>query len=94
MSATPLPPSSQDATAPAPQPIVCKAAVAWAPNEPLKIENVTVDPPKAGEVRLRILSNALCHTGWLKTYLFIYGLISNMLILLHQLCSPRLIFTC
>ena len=32
------------------QPIVCKAAVAWAANEPLKVEMVTVAPPKAGEV--------------------------------------------
>ena len=46
----------------APQPIVCKAAVAWAPNEPLKVEMVTVAPPKAGEVRLKIVANALCHT--------------------------------
>ena len=44
------------------QPIVCKAAVAWAPNEPLKVELVTVAPPKAGEVRLKIIANALCHT--------------------------------
>lgn len=44
------------------QPIVCKAAVAWAPNEPLKVEMVTVAPPKAGEVRLKIIANALCHT--------------------------------
>jgi hypothetical protein len=35
---------------------------AWAPNEPLKVESVTVDPPKAGEVRLKIVANALCHT--------------------------------
>jgi hypothetical protein len=46
----------------APQPIVCKAAVAWAPNEPLKVEMITVAPPKAGEVRLKIVANALCHT--------------------------------
>ena len=43
-------------------PIVCKAAVAWAPNEPLTVEMVTVAPPKAGEVRLKIIANALCHT--------------------------------
>ena len=29
-----------------PQPIVCKAAVCWAPNEPLKVENITVGAPK------------------------------------------------
>lgn len=44
------------------QPIVCKAAVAYAPNEPLKVENITVAPPKAGEVRVKIIANALCHT--------------------------------
>lgn len=44
------------------QPIVCKAAVAYAPNEPLRIEMITVAPPKAGEVRLKIIANALCHT--------------------------------
>ena len=44
------------------KPIVCKAAVAWAPNEHLKVEMVTVAPPKAGEVRLKIYANALCHT--------------------------------
>jgi len=43
-------------------PIKCKAAVAWAPNEPLKTEEITVAPPKAGEVRLKIIANALCHT--------------------------------
>lgn len=35
---------------------------AYAPNEPLKVEMITVAPPKAGEVRLKIFSNALCHT--------------------------------
>lgn len=42
--------------------ITCKAAVAWKPNEPLSVETITVDPPKAGEVRLKIFANALCHT--------------------------------
>lgn len=35
---------------------------AWGPNEPLKIEQVTVAAPKEGEVRLKVISNALCHT--------------------------------
>jgi S-(hydroxymethyl)glutathione dehydrogenase / alcohol dehydrogenase len=34
--------------------ITCKAAVAWAANEPLKIENIQVDPPKANEVRIKL----------------------------------------
>ena len=36
--------------------------MAWAVNEPLKIENIDVDPPKAGEVRLKVVANGLCHT--------------------------------
>ncbi|KAG0423346.1 hypothetical protein HPB47_000862, partial [Ixodes persulcatus] len=34
-------------------PIYCKAAVAWEPSEPLKIETVEVDVPKEGEVRIK-----------------------------------------
>ena len=45
-----------------PQTIKCKAAVAYKPNEPFTIEEIDVDPPKAGEVRIRVISNALCHT--------------------------------
>ena len=42
------------------KPIVCKAAVAWEANQPLSIEEVRVDPQKAGEVRVKILASALC----------------------------------
>ena len=38
------------------------AAVAWEPNKPLSIEDVEVAPPQAGEVRIKILFTALCHT--------------------------------
>lgn len=44
------------------KPIKCKAAVAWAANEPLKVETINVAPPRAGEVRLKVVANALCHT--------------------------------
>ncbi|KAK3730390.1 hypothetical protein QZH41_015609, partial [Actinostola sp. cb2023] len=37
-------------------PIQCKAAVAWEANKPLSIETIEVAPPKAGEVRLKILA--------------------------------------
>ena len=43
------------------KPIVCKAAVARGVND-LRIEEITVAPPKKGEVRLKVHSNALCHT--------------------------------
>ncbi|PWZ20213.1 Alcohol dehydrogenase class-3 [Zea mays] len=44
------------------QVITCKAAVAYEPNKPLVIEDVQVAPPQAGEVRVKILFTALCHT--------------------------------
>ncbi|KAH9729044.1 Alcohol dehydrogenase class-3 [Citrus sinensis] len=44
------------------QVITCKAAVAWEPNKALVIEDVQVAPPQAGEVRIKILFTALCHT--------------------------------
>ena len=37
-------------------------AIAYAPSEDLKVETITVDAPKAGEVRLKVAANALCHT--------------------------------
>ena len=44
------------------KPIECKAMVARAAKQPLSLETITVDPPKAGEVRVRVIANALCHT--------------------------------
>lgn len=42
--------------------IECKAAVAFAPKQPLTICQVIVAPPQHGEVRIKIISTALCHT--------------------------------
>lgn len=42
--------------------ITCKAAVAWGPKEQLKVETITVDPPKAGEVRMKVNFTGVCHT--------------------------------
>ena len=42
--------------------IKSKAAVAWAPNEPLKIEAVDVMPPRTGEVMVKIIASGVCHT--------------------------------
>lgn len=42
--------------------ITCKAAVAWGAKETLKIETIEVDPPRAGEVRIKILATGVCHT--------------------------------
>lgn len=42
--------------------IKCKAAVAWEAGKPLSIEDIEVDPPKAGEVRVKIFATGVCHT--------------------------------
>lgn len=44
------------------EPIECTAAVAFAPKQPLELVRVVVAPPQAGEVRIKILHAALCHT--------------------------------
>jgi len=44
------------------QEITCKAAVAFAANEPMKVVDIRVGAPKAGEVRVKVIANALCHT--------------------------------
>ena len=42
--------------------ITCRAAIAWGPGQPLSVEEVQVAPPKAGEVRVRIVATGVCHT--------------------------------
>ncbi|KAJ2776962.1 hypothetical protein H4R18_005401 [Coemansia javaensis] len=53
------------------KPIKCKAAVAWEAGKPLSkyllqggqgVEEIEVAPPKAGEVRLKVVSTGICHT--------------------------------
>ncbi|WP_295960806.1 S-(hydroxymethyl)glutathione dehydrogenase/class III alcohol dehydrogenase [uncultured Xanthomonas sp.] len=38
-----------------------RAAVAWAANQPLAIEEVDLQPPKAGEVLVRMVASGICH---------------------------------
>ncbi|GAA4107205.1 S-(hydroxymethyl)glutathione dehydrogenase/class III alcohol dehydrogenase [Zhongshania borealis] len=42
--------------------IKSKAAVAWGPGQPLKIEEVDVMLPKTGEVLIKIVASGVCHT--------------------------------
>ncbi|GLT99934.1 hypothetical protein SLE2022_173380 [Rubroshorea leprosula] len=44
------------------KPIRCRAAVSRQPGEPLVIEEITVAPPGAYEVRIRIICTSLCHS--------------------------------
>lgn len=39
-----------------------KAAVAWKAGEPLSIEEVDLDPPKKGEVLVKLTATGVCHT--------------------------------
>ena len=39
-----------------------RAAVAFGPNEPLKIVEIDVEEPKENEVRVKILYTSVCHT--------------------------------
>ena len=41
------------------QMIKTRAAVAWAPNEPLKIEELDLMPPQKGEVFVRIVASGV-----------------------------------
>lgn len=42
--------------------MTCQAMVAREAKQPVTLETITVDPPKAHEVRVKVMSNALCHT--------------------------------
>ncbi|XP_022878060.1 alcohol dehydrogenase-like 1 isoform X2 [Olea europaea var. sylvestris] len=44
------------------QMITCRAVVCWEANETPKVEEIQVDPPKSGEVRVKMLFASLCHT--------------------------------
>ncbi|EOA37938.1 hypothetical protein CARUB_v10009406mg [Capsella rubella] len=44
------------------KPIRCKAAILRKAREPLVIEEIQVDPPRAYEIRIKILCTSLCHT--------------------------------
>lgn len=42
--------------------IKCKAAIAWETDRPLCIEEVEVSPPRAHEVRIKIMATSICPT--------------------------------
>ncbi len=41
-----------------------RAAVAWAAGQPLAIETVDLEGPKAGEVLVEVKATGICHTDW------------------------------
>ncbi|KAL2325915.1 hypothetical protein Fmac_024973 [Flemingia macrophylla] len=44
------------------QVITCKAAICWGAGKPVTVEEIQVDPPKATEVRVKIICASICHT--------------------------------
>ncbi|KAE8630773.1 hypothetical protein XENTR_v10000952 [Xenopus tropicalis] len=44
--------------------IKCTAAVVWEPGQPFSIEDIEVAPPKAHEVRVKIVASGVCHTDY------------------------------
>ncbi|KAM8940358.1 alcohol dehydrogenase 1-like [Pelodytes ibericus] len=42
--------------------IKCQAAVAWGPHQPLSIEEIEVAPPKAHEIRIKIVATGICRS--------------------------------
>lgn len=47
-------------------PVICKAAIAFKPDEPLQIHDIEVADPGAGEVMVRLLATGLCHSDLIK----------------------------
>ncbi|MEV5302810.1 MULTISPECIES: NDMA-dependent alcohol dehydrogenase [Amycolatopsis methanolica group] len=41
-----------------------KAAVIWAPNEKWQVEEVELDPPREGEVLVKLTASGLCHSDY------------------------------
>ena len=67
-----------DVSATAGKPIQCKAMVARGPKQPLALETITVDPPKAGEVRVKVIANALCHTVRFNLICFFFSILGYL----------------
>ena len=39
-----------------------KAAVCYQFNQPLVVEDIEIDPPKDGEVKVKMVATAICHS--------------------------------
>ena len=52
-----------------------KAAVLYELKTPLKVEDVDLDNPKRGEVRVKIVANGVCHSD----YSVIHGVLRSPL---------------
>src|SRR6478752_9595350 len=44
------------------KPMQTRAAVAWKAGEPLTVETIEIEGPKAGEVLVEIKATGICHT--------------------------------
>ncbi|KAI9081505.1 hypothetical protein K1719_036526 [Acacia pycnantha] len=55
------------------QVITCKGAVCWGIGEGVKVEEIQVDPPKATEVRVKMLCASVCHTDIIATQGYLHA---------------------
>ncbi|KAG4979268.1 hypothetical protein JHK82_032518 [Glycine max] len=53
--------------------ITCKATICWGIGKPITVEEIQVDPPKATEVRVKMLCASICHTDISSTEGFPHG---------------------
>ena len=42
--------------------IKCRAAVAYGPGIPLEVQHIYVDPPKSGEIRVKVIGSGICRS--------------------------------
>jgi hypothetical protein len=78
---------------------VVAAAVCWGVGEPLKVEEIQVEPPKFSEIRVKVLCASLCHTDTLYAEGSLIVSITTCLtsyqltVLIFLLISPILLFS-
>lgn len=66
--------------------ITCKAAVCWKAGEKLKIEDVQVDPPLPGEVRIKVVA-----TGIVRNLINLSKNICNKIISVIVMCRLQVV---
>lgn len=68
------------------------AAVAWKQSEPLKVEEIQVEPPKSTEVRIKMLYASMCATDitcW-KGSIYVRN---SFFVIKQTICAPYLFFS-
>jgi Zn-dependent alcohol dehydrogenase len=48
-----------------------RAAICYEFGKPLVVEEIEIDPPKAGEVKVRMVATAICHSDVVSSQYFV-----------------------